>query len=59
MPSWKRDVPLLFSGDVLLFVPWLGVNRAALAARGEGEAAASDTLDTLDTSGVSAAPGAG
>ncbi len=56
VPSWKRDVPLLFSGDVLLFVPWLGVNRAALPARGEGEAAASDTLDT---SGVSAAPGAG
>jgi tRNA(Ile)-lysidine synthase len=27
VPAWKRDVPLLFSGNDLLFVPWLGVNR--------------------------------
>jgi tRNA(Ile)-lysidine synthase len=30
VPSWKRDVPLVFSGDVLLFVPLIGVNRAPL-----------------------------
>jgi tRNA(Ile)-lysidine synthase len=30
IPAWKRDVPLLYSGDELLFVPLLGVNRAAL-----------------------------
>ncbi|CAB3747672.1 tRNA(Ile)-lysidine synthase [Paraburkholderia humisilvae] len=32
VPSWKRDVPLLFVGDVLLFVPLLGVNLTALDA---------------------------
>jgi tRNA(Ile)-lysidine synthase len=32
VPSWKRDVPLLFAGDQLLFVPLLGMNRAALQA---------------------------
>lgn len=31
VPSWKRDVPLLFAGDTLLFVPLIGVNRAAVA----------------------------
>jgi tRNA(Ile)-lysidine synthase len=31
VPSWKRDVPLLFVGGELLFVPLIGVNRAALA----------------------------
>jgi tRNA(Ile)-lysidine synthase len=30
IPAWKRDVPLLYVGDELLFVPLLGVNRAAL-----------------------------
>jgi len=30
VPAWKRDVPLLYVGDELLFVPLLGVNRAAL-----------------------------
>ncbi|MFM0000433.1 tRNA lysidine(34) synthetase TilS [Paraburkholderia dipogonis] len=30
VPAWKRDVPLLYVGDDLLFVPLLGVNRAAL-----------------------------
>ncbi|MBW9103708.1 tRNA lysidine(34) synthetase TilS [Paraburkholderia phenoliruptrix] len=28
--AWKRDVPLLYIGDELLFVPLLGLNRAAL-----------------------------
>ncbi|ACC70569.1 tRNA lysidine(34) synthetase TilS [Paraburkholderia phymatum] len=31
VPSWKRDVPLLFAGDALLFVPLIGVNQAAIA----------------------------
>lgn len=30
IPAWKRDVPLLYLGDDLLFVPLLGLNRAAL-----------------------------
>ncbi|MFM0598463.1 MULTISPECIES: tRNA lysidine(34) synthetase TilS [Paraburkholderia] len=34
IPAWKRDVPLLYLGDDLLFVPLLGVNRAALADLG-------------------------
>ncbi|WP_027793567.1 tRNA lysidine(34) synthetase TilS [Paraburkholderia acidipaludis] len=29
IPAWERDVPLLFSGETLLFVPHVGVNRAA------------------------------
>jgi tRNA(Ile)-lysidine synthase len=29
VPAWERDVPLLFSGETLLFVPRIGVNRAA------------------------------
>lgn len=29
IPAWKRDVPLLHVGDKLLFVPLLGINRAA------------------------------
>lgn len=29
VPAWERDVPLLFSGETLLFVPHIGVNRAA------------------------------
>ncbi|HEV3422652.1 MAG TPA: tRNA lysidine(34) synthetase TilS [Paraburkholderia sp.] len=32
VPAWKRDVPLLFVGEALLFVPLLGVNCAALPA---------------------------
>ncbi|MFC0402919.1 tRNA lysidine(34) synthetase TilS [Paraburkholderia rhizosphaerae] len=32
VPSWKRDVPLLFVDDLLLFVPLLGVNLTALDA---------------------------
>ena len=31
VPAWERDVPLLFSGETLLFVPRIGVNRAAFA----------------------------
>lgn len=27
MPAWQRDVPLLFAGDRLIYVPRLGVNR--------------------------------
>jgi tRNA(Ile)-lysidine synthase len=30
IPAWKRDVPLLYVGDDLLFVPLLGLNHAAL-----------------------------
>jgi tRNA(Ile)-lysidine synthase len=37
VPAWKRDVPLLFVGETLLFVPLIGVNRDALAKR-EAEA---------------------
>jgi tRNA(Ile)-lysidine synthase len=33
VPAWKRDVPLVFVGDDLLFVPFLGVNREATAKR--------------------------
>ncbi|TKC82645.1 tRNA lysidine(34) synthetase TilS [Trinickia terrae] len=33
VPSWKRDVPLVYLGDHLLFVPLIGLNRDAL--RGE------------------------
>ncbi|MCC8404737.1 tRNA lysidine(34) synthetase TilS [Paraburkholderia sp. MMS20-SJTN17] len=29
IPAWKRDVPLLYIGDELLFVPLIGVNHAA------------------------------
>jgi tRNA(Ile)-lysidine synthase len=38
IPAWKRDVPLLYSGEDLLFVPLLGVNRSVLPEQaGEGE----------------------
>jgi tRNA(Ile)-lysidine synthase len=30
IPAWKRDVPLLYVGDDLLFVPLLGLNRAVV-----------------------------
>jgi tRNA(Ile)-lysidine synthase len=29
VPAWERDVPLLFAGDTLLYVPRIGVNRSA------------------------------
>ncbi|MHA7151278.1 tRNA lysidine(34) synthetase TilS, partial [Burkholderia pseudomallei] len=28
VPAWQRDVPLLYVGERLLFVPRIGVNRA-------------------------------
>jgi tRNA(Ile)-lysidine synthase len=28
VPAWERDVPLIYIGDALLFVPRLGMNRA-------------------------------
>ncbi|MGU7780275.1 tRNA lysidine(34) synthetase TilS [Burkholderia sp. PU8-34] len=34
VPAWQRDVPLLFAGDRLLFVPRLGVNRDDRASGG-------------------------
>ncbi len=40
IPAWKRDVPLLFIGDELLFVPLLGVNRAVAAGVGESRRSA-------------------
>ncbi|RZF28351.1 tRNA lysidine(34) synthetase TilS [Paraburkholderia sp. UYCP14C] len=30
IPAWKRDVPLLYVGDELLFVPLIGVNRGTV-----------------------------
>ncbi|ASW00392.1 tRNA lysidine(34) synthetase TilS [Paraburkholderia aromaticivorans] len=36
IPAWKRDVPLLYVGDDLLFVPLLGINRAALPEHADG-----------------------
>jgi tRNA(Ile)-lysidine synthase len=38
VPAWKRDVPLLYAGDTLLFVPLLGVNRAVWPAPGDAGA---------------------
>jgi tRNA(Ile)-lysidine synthase len=32
VPAWQRDVPLFYVGERLLFVPFLGVNRAFAAA---------------------------
>lgn len=29
VPAWERDVPLLYGGETLLFVPRIGVNRSA------------------------------
>ncbi|MBN3810894.1 tRNA lysidine(34) synthetase TilS [Paraburkholderia sp. Ac-20347] len=41
VPAWERDVPLLYAGETLLFVPRIGVNRSAFGASegGEGDAA--------------------
>ncbi|CAH2779956.1 MAG: tRNA(Ile)-lysidine synthetase (EC [Candidatus Burkholderia crenata] len=36
VPGWKRDVPLVFLGETLLFVPLIGVNRACTEVSGEG-----------------------
>ncbi|CAD6539867.1 tRNA(Ile)-lysidine synthase [Paraburkholderia hiiakae] len=32
VPAWERDVPLLFVGETLLFVPHIGVSRSAFGA---------------------------
>ena len=40
MPAWQRDVPLLFAGDLLIYVPRLGVNRdAGVRRRAPGDGA--------------------
>ncbi|KMY86698.1 tRNA(Ile)-lysidine synthetase [Candidatus Paraburkholderia calva] len=36
VPAWKRDVPLLFAGEALLFVPLIGVNREAAPRTAHG-----------------------
>ena len=36
VPAWKRDVPLLFVGETLLFVPLIGLNRDARAMDRDG-----------------------
>ncbi|CAB3789563.1 tRNA(Ile)-lysidine synthase [Paraburkholderia caffeinitolerans] len=33
VPAWERDVPLLYVGGTLLFVPRIGVNRSAFGAQ--------------------------
>jgi tRNA(Ile)-lysidine synthase len=33
VPAWKRDVPIIYCGDQLLFVPLIGVNREVLRGR--------------------------
>ena len=46
VPAWKRDVPLLYVGDTLLFVPLLGVNHAALSVKPDvADAVASERSD--------------
>ncbi|MBB5506155.1 tRNA lysidine(34) synthetase TilS [Paraburkholderia atlantica] len=37
IPAWKRDVPLLYVGDELLFVPLIGVNRGTVRDASERE----------------------
>ncbi|WP_343673258.1 tRNA lysidine(34) synthetase TilS [Paraburkholderia heleia] len=32
VPAWERDVPLLYVGETLLFVPRIGVSRSAFGA---------------------------
>ncbi|MDR5831580.1 tRNA lysidine(34) synthetase TilS [Caballeronia sp. LP006] len=34
VPAWKRDVPLIFIGALLMFVPLVGVNREVENAKG-------------------------
>jgi len=36
VPAWKRDVPMLFVGEALLFVPHVGVNRDAAPSAAHG-----------------------
>lgn len=40
VPGWKRDVPLMFLGEILLFVPSIGVNSACLQLAPSGESGA-------------------
>jgi len=40
VPAWERDVPLLFVGETLLFVPRIGVNRSAFSTLATHPAAA-------------------
>ncbi|HTR06367.1 MAG TPA: tRNA lysidine(34) synthetase TilS [Paraburkholderia sp.] len=40
VPAWERDVPLLFVGETLLFVPRIGVNRSAFGTLAAHPAAA-------------------
>ncbi|GAB7523749.1 tRNA lysidine(34) synthetase TilS [Paraburkholderia sp. 2C] len=62
VPSWKRDVPLLYAGELLLYVPLLGVNLTALDALHAGHAkSARDTKHAPHASeegGTAAAPSA-
>jgi tRNA(Ile)-lysidine synthase len=37
VPTWERDGPLVFDGELLLYVPGLGINGAAVAAPGEAQ----------------------
>jgi len=36
VPAWARDVPLLYAGDALIFVPGLGLDARCLQASGDG-----------------------
>ncbi|PMS30130.1 tRNA(Ile)-lysidine synthase [Trinickia symbiotica] len=40
VPAWQRDVPLVYLGDRLLFVPFLGINGAFAAPAADEERAA-------------------
>ncbi|WP_028216946.1 tRNA lysidine(34) synthetase TilS [Paraburkholderia oxyphila] len=44
VPAWERDVPLLYVGGTLLFVPRIGVNRAAFDVPSEAPDAAHAAL---------------
>ncbi|MFD1556429.1 tRNA lysidine(34) synthetase TilS [Paraburkholderia silviterrae] len=44
VPAWERDVPLLYVGETLLFVPRIGVNRCAFDAQ---DAASDEAAATL------------
>lgn len=36
VPAWARDVPLLYAGEALIFVPGLGLDARCLKASGDG-----------------------
>ncbi|MDR3098095.1 MAG: tRNA lysidine(34) synthetase TilS [Paraburkholderia sp.] len=44
VPAWERDVPLLYVGGTLLFVPRIGVNRSAFGAQGDAPGSAHAAL---------------